>query len=44
MKKYSCNQAQRGKTAYRTPDRFIAKASHAFWKVQVKKKRYGKEA
>jgi len=25
MKKYSCNQAQKGKTAFRTPDRFIYK-------------------
>jgi len=40
MKNYSSNRAQKGKTAYRTPDRFIYKQvlKSAKEKCRVKKK------
>jgi len=37
MKNYANNRAQKGKTAFRTPDRFIYKAVKLFWKNKLKK-------
>ncbi len=37
MKKYSSKQAKKGKTAYRTPSRFIAKKCGQTSKGKIKK-------
>jgi len=39
MKKYSSNRAQKGKTAYRTPDRFIYKMALKSIKNKLKNRR-----
>ncbi len=37
MKNYANNRAQKGKTAFRTQDRFIYRAAKLFWKNKLKK-------
>lgn len=40
MKKYSCNLAQKGKTAYRTPQKFIYQSIAKLSKNKAKVKKY----